>query len=868
MASENEDESSDGIRIMSDGEKSNSNIQHSSPKKKSDEVVAASTSPQRKQNPKRPRTNTNPPEAAEDEELDKSPLLVGASDESGMGKTDAHINDEQHNTSTTTTTNKKGGNKMKKKQQQDAQNNNACSSSSGLHINYDRSAMFGFGELSHDPIVDYEGATPSVVSCPSASQQWPPKVDVISKLKRTEKAQEEGERCKKRRLLAAREEAAKVAAANGTSSSRESAGDKQKLFLQDEENRQQNKRRKGSSASSNVPPSLGSSLLANVLKQKTKWKGESTQVNNTSMEVEEDERGFLNKSAQGSRLSLDKVPTARGRGSSADLLNATSFLNTSISASSSAIVVDLEQESETITATTLLTGGHLGTDAAGGQRQPTTAGASSSSTTTTTNTNIQLSTTTTSFTSSNSTSITAGLITGPPGATENPTWLHQARALQTQSKYWPPAPGNALDSNLLESMLGVPLTDKEFQKLPPPACQTIHQDAQLPCFVTVFRNVLPDTLCTRLLRQSLYGELRDKFQQQSWWVHGKKGKTPRKTFNWLREDWNTQMKQAADIIEDLVNKERKRKEKAGELYRLCYPPTATSATSKKRKEGKGASKTGGGKRRKTKMNTSTSEEEERNEKQAEQQDQDDSRVAEQEEDNAPTEAETSSTSQSLPAAGPGYYPLPDKWQASYALANWYRDGNDHVGPHQDSLAKLGPCPVIVSLSLGAGREFVLKHRATHEKLSVMLLHGDVCIMWPPCQEEFQHSVPSMPSGPVPHVIQRDGKNKPIEDRINFTFRMERPEYADLTPQCECQANCNLKPELRSWAKWRLDNGKKSKAQAPPKANDHLHQELLQCNIVPGKNFGQYNYRCDPAKDGKPCGFFTVAPWSVKGSSSN
>ncbi|KAK9829720.1 hypothetical protein WJX72_007524 [[Myrmecia] bisecta] len=50
----------------------------------------------------------------------------------------------------------------------------------------------------------------------------------------------------------------------------------------------------------------------------------------------------------------------------------------------------------------------------------------------------------------------------------------------------------------------------------------------------------------------------------------------------------------------------------------------------------------------------------------------------------------------------------DGWQASYALANLYKDGYENVGLHADRLTNLGPRPIIASLSLGATRTFRIK----------------------------------------------------------------------------------------------------------------------------------------------------------------
>src|SRR5262249_39665806 len=50
------------------------------------------------------------------------------------------------------------------------------------------------------------------------------------------------------------------------------------------------------------------------------------------------------------------------------------------------------------------------------------------------------------------------------------------------------------------------------------------------------------------------------------------------------------------------------------------------------------------------------------------------------------------------------------------LLNYYRDGQDSIGYHSDAEPELGVNPMIASISLGAVREFVLKHGKTRQKL--------------------------------------------------------------------------------------------------------------------------------------------------------
>lgn len=96
-----------------------------------------------------------------------------------------------------------------------------------------------------------------------------------------------------------------------------------------------------------------------------------------------------------------------------------------------------------------------------------------------------------------------------------------------------------------------------------------------------------------------------------------------------------------------------------------------------------------------------------------------------------------------------------------ALANLYRDGNDTVGWHADDEPELGDAPVIASVSLGATRDFVLRHRSRTELVqSIRLSHGSLLVMEGETQEHWKHCVP-----------RRKRVHAP---RINLTFRHVRP----------------------------------------------------------------------------------------------
>lgn len=90
------------------------------------------------------------------------------------------------------------------------------------------------------------------------------------------------------------------------------------------------------------------------------------------------------------------------------------------------------------------------------------------------------------------------------------------------------------------------------------------------------------------------------------------------------------------------------------------------------------------------------------------------------------------------------------------LANLYRDGRDGVSWHADNESCFPPDPPVASLSLGATRRFLLRHRRKGTTLEWHLGHGDLLVMEGPVQSTHVHQVPrtARPAGP----------------RLNFTFR--------------------------------------------------------------------------------------------------
>lgn len=90
------------------------------------------------------------------------------------------------------------------------------------------------------------------------------------------------------------------------------------------------------------------------------------------------------------------------------------------------------------------------------------------------------------------------------------------------------------------------------------------------------------------------------------------------------------------------------------------------------------------------------------------------------------------------------------------LLNYYRDGKDSNGWHSDDEPELGHEPVIASLSLGAPRDFHLRHKRDKSISHKMSLgQGSLLMMRGRTQACWQHHIP---------------KRAKTGARINLTFR--------------------------------------------------------------------------------------------------
>ena len=79
-----------------------------------------------------------------------------------------------------------------------------------------------------------------------------------------------------------------------------------------------------------------------------------------------------------------------------------------------------------------------------------------------------------------------------------------------------------------------------------------------------------------------------------------------------------------------------------------------------------------------------------------------------------------------------------------------------MGWHSDAEPELKKDGAIASISFGAERKFVFKHKDTGEKVEIMLEHGSLLVMKGTTQAHWLHSLPVSKRVTAP--------------RVNLTFR--------------------------------------------------------------------------------------------------
>jgi len=90
------------------------------------------------------------------------------------------------------------------------------------------------------------------------------------------------------------------------------------------------------------------------------------------------------------------------------------------------------------------------------------------------------------------------------------------------------------------------------------------------------------------------------------------------------------------------------------------------------------------------------------------------------------------------------------------LLNYYRDERDSMGMHSDDERALGRNPVVASVTFGATRTFILRHKASGQMVKLDLPDGSLLLMAGALQHHWQHGI--------------NKSTRSLGARVNLTFR--------------------------------------------------------------------------------------------------
>ncbi len=90
------------------------------------------------------------------------------------------------------------------------------------------------------------------------------------------------------------------------------------------------------------------------------------------------------------------------------------------------------------------------------------------------------------------------------------------------------------------------------------------------------------------------------------------------------------------------------------------------------------------------------------------------------------------------------------------LLNYYRNERDSMGMHSDDEPELGVQPAIASVSFGAERTFILRHKRSKQTLKIVLPSGSMLLMSGETQNNWLHGI--------------NKSTRANGARINLTFR--------------------------------------------------------------------------------------------------
>ncbi|CAM9528035.1 unnamed protein product [Ectocarpus fasciculatus] len=145
-----------------------------------------------------------------------------------------------------------------------------------------------------------------------------------------------------------------------------------------------------------------------------------------------------------------------------------------------------------------------------------------------------------------------------------------------------------------------------------------------------------------------------------------------------------------------------------------------------------------------------------------------------------------------------------RWNPNYCICHVYDDHRSHLGAHSDTLSNIGPRAIVVGVSLGAKRVFVVEETLPRGvkpppagsgseggKKSLDMPHNCAIVMWAGCQERYKHGVPVMSKGVGTHPMSGT-------KRISITLRERKeslPSCLLPVPDCRCRIPATLKARV-------------------------------------------------------------------------
>lgn len=137
----------------------------------------------------------------------------------------------------------------------------------------------------------------------------------------------------------------------------------------------------------------------------------------------------------------------------------------------------------------------------------------------------------------------------------------------------------------------------------------------------------------------------------------------------------------------------------------------------------------------------------------------------------------------------------ETWNSDVCVVNYYENLSNNLDWHSDRMSHIGPHNFIVSISLGATREFRLRKNYTDGTdlspiYSIVIPHNSMVIMQAGCQEEYRHCVNSLRTALQVNPVSGAA-------RFNLTFRFYPLQFIKQLPRCDCNLTMTLRRSFKS-----------------------------------------------------------------------